>query len=793
MKAIGLGVLASALLFATHAHAQRNRTPPNIAVVAEGPADTYNRVTGLLKRELQELFGENFAFPDSPTHVGDFTEERATTLVNEVLADRDIDLVIGFGIYIGRAVGQVERLDKPVFLPFAAPQLQSLPRDGDRSGRANLSYLTGLVNLETELRRFRDVVRRPKAAIVIDRYIVEAIPNLAGFVRTVAGDSMEIQLVPVDPPAEAILSAIPADTQAVYLGPLIRLPQSEEQALIDGINARRIPSYASEGRSWVERGAFTSLVPADEETRRMRRVALNIQETLTGEDPARFSTAFEQRTELVINMATARQIGVWPRFELMTEAVLLGSENRDQRGREITLRSAVDEAVRTNLNLEATRQDIAIARQQVREARGAWLPTVDANADFTWTDPDVTSTLQSAERELSWGVSGSQVVYSAQIHQGIRAQRANERAARAGVHASRLDIVQSAAEAYLNVLRARTSERVNRENLQRIRRNLALAEVRVDIGSAGREEVFRWEIEIADGRATVISASAARNQAEIALNRVMNRDRLEESFRPVEPTEPDSSVILDERVAVFVEDPWSFRVLREFVAEEAIRNSPEIQQLDAAIEAQSHALTGLRQRLFVPDILVSAGFTHVFRRAGSGSGQAPPIMGVDIPERDNFTWQVGAGLRLRLFDAARFPEIQRAQTTVGQLEIQRRATAQAVEQRVRSAMHQAGSSRAAVRLRNDAAEAAEQNLSMVTDAYRRGTVNVITLIDAQNQALVTRLAAANAVYDFMVDFIGVERASGAFGFRMSADERNDFVQRLQRFAAEQQRAEGEEQ
>ena len=96
-------------------------------------------------------------------------------------------------------------------------------------------------------------------------------------------------------------------------------------------------------------------------------------------------------------------------------------------------------------------------------------------------------------------------------------------------------------------------------------------------------------------------------------------------------------------------------------------------------------------------------------------------------------------------------------------------------------MHQAGASRAAVRLRGDAATAAGQNLELVTDAYRRGAVNIITLIDAQNQTLVTQLAASNALYDFLIDYLSVERAAAAFGFRMTVEDR-DLIRELAIFA-----------
>lgn len=786
MRGIGLLVALSFVLAST-ADAQRRRTPPNIAILVEGDADVFVRETRRLGREVNALLGEQyegFQFPTEPTHVGDFTLERAKTLLQQILADRDIDIVVVFGIQSGRAVAQTERLTKPVFLPFAEPRLQGLPREGSRSGRANLSYLTGLVNLDAELRRFREVIRREKVVLLLDRHVHSAFPGMDEFINNVSGESMQITVVPVDPPAAAIVQAIPEDAEAVYIGPLIRLPESEEQALIDGINARRLPSYASEGRTWVDRGAFASLVQADDDDRRMRRVALNIQETLGGEDPSSFSIVFEGRDQLAINMATARRIGMSPSFALLTEAVLVGQEARENRGRAITLVQAVQEALDRNLSIEAVRRDVAVAHAQVGEARGGWFPTLDATAGFTWLDPDAANTLANAERQLSWGLSGQQVVYSPRIHHGVRAQRENERSVEHGVRAQELDLVRDSAQAYLNVLRALNAERVNRENLALIRRNLSLAEVRVDIGSAGREEVYRWQISIADGRAAVISATAQRNQAEIALNRLLNREDLEEAFRPSDPTSPGEGLVLDSRIAEYVDNPYSFRVLREFVAREAIENSPEIRQLDAAIRAQDAVLDSRQRSLFIPDVVVTGGFNHVFLRSGEGS-ENPPM---GFPNRDDFTWQIGAALNFRIFDAARYPQIEQTRTSIGQLQIQRRATAQAIEQGVRSAMHQAGASRAAVRLREDAASAAAQNLELVTDSYSRGAVNIITLIDAQNQALVTRLAASNALYDFLIDYLAVERAAAAFGFRLSVEEREDFIRRLARFAAERRRA-----
>ncbi len=77
--------------------------------------------------------------------------------------------------------------------------------------------------------------------------------------------------------------------------------------------------------------------------------------------------------------------------------------------------------------------------------------------------------------------------------------------------------------AYLNLLRAQTLERVQKENLELTRSNLELARVRQQIGISGPAEVYRWESQIATARKEVINANAQRNAAEIGVNRVLHQ------------------------------------------------------------------------------------------------------------------------------------------------------------------------------------------------------------------------------------------------------------------------------
>jgi outer membrane protein TolC len=60
-------------------------------------------------------------------------------------------------------------------------------------------------------------------------------------------------------------------------------------------------------------------------------------------------------------------------------------------------------------------------------------------------------------------------------------------------------------------------------------------------------------------------------------------------------------------------------------------------------------------------------------------------------------------------------------------------------------------------------------------------VDIIDLLDAQNAALNAGLAAANAVYDFLIDLVEVERSVGKLYFLATETERSAMGSRLREY------------
>jgi hypothetical protein len=180
MRTIGLRtllVLAVTLSFAigSVAEAQKPSQPTfRIMMVADGESQLLVERQRLLKAEILELMKEDasvvFVEPKTKTN---WTLEAAKVALKEALADRSVDMIIVSGAMTGVAVGQMPRLNKPVLIPYAAPELQGLPRDGNRSGRRNLAYIAGLLNFEREISQLRDIVRFDRMTMIVGEEVVK--------------------------------------------------------------------------------------------------------------------------------------------------------------------------------------------------------------------------------------------------------------------------------------------------------------------------------------------------------------------------------------------------------------------------------------------------------------------------------------------------------------------------------------------------------------------------------------------------------------------------------------------
>ena len=773
-----------------------------IGIAMDGPVAPDIDVRTPLRDELRQLAGTRFevAFPPESQLEGDWSADLSRRNVETLLADPDVDLVVVLG-YIGPAYA-VRRADLPKPIVAAVvgdPEIEGLPvavierplavgGGVERvrvSGVANLSYVAFNRNLLRDVEVFRDITPFSRLVVLaMDGWLRENASMTERASEALQGMGVHPTFMPVGDTVEPALARIPPGTEAVMVAAIPHLPPEEFDRLVAELGRRGLPTYSLFGQRDVKRGIMASLMMERNEQFFVRRVALNLFNILQGQDAGALPVDFRLDEQLTINMTAARAAGVDPTFALLTEAQIL-DEPRPSNARQTSLSSVIREAENVNLDLIAAQRSVEAGLQLVREARSALLPQASVSGGGTFIDRDRSSPFQR-QRQAAGGVGVNQLLYSEQAHSAFDAERHLQTAREEERFQLRLDVILEAAHGYLDVLRAKTVEEIQKINLALTRSNLGLARARTEVGAAGRDELLRWRSQIAQDRRRVIESSAQRNRAEINVNRVLNRP-LEEDFETREAglDDPDLTVNL-ERLRPFVQSPGSFRVFREFMTEVAFEASPELRRFDAGIRAQERVLVATRRAFYVPTVGLSAELQAV------GAGGDPTGLPQQGPDSTN--WTVGIRAALPVFQGGQLRARRaRAMLELNRLTTEREATRLLIEQRVRSALHLAGASFAGIGLAQEAALAAQENLELVRDAYSQGLVSIVRLLDAQSQALSARLDSANAVFDHLVDLMETQRASGRFDYFRSAEERETLIREIESYYQERGHASGSNQ
>jgi outer membrane protein TolC/ABC-type uncharacterized transport system substrate-binding protein len=785
IQVLAICLFSSSLLMAA------DRKQVNIYGFLDGPWEQNRTMRELMRGEIDELLGSEFdiRYPEDDTFIGDWTRDSVRGLFDNLLENPEVDIIICGGLLASMEAGnrKVDRYPKPVFAPFVVnAELQSFPRSGQASGVNNFNYLTFRTNLLRDLEVFRELVPFECITVLISSPVFESYPDLKPKLeKFISERESKSHLIFVGRSAESALSQITDDDEAVILGPQPQLPEREFKLLVDGLIERKLPSFSTFGRSEVEAGILATLAPEFDLQRLARRVALNIQRVLLGEDAGDLPVEFTKGEKLTINMATARAIGVKPSWTILTEADLINEED-ESAVRTLTLTQVAREAIEMNLNYRAREFEVLAGEQDVAISRSTLLPRVEIGGQGTIIDSDraAASLGQQPERSFSGSTSLSQVLFSEPAWANYTIQKNLQESRELDRESLRLDLVYEAATAYMNILRAMTFLRIQKENLTLTIKNLDLARVRVEVGYAGSAEEYRWESERANARKEVIEAEHSLDIARIALNQLLHKP-LEVKFSVEEISYDDPSFCTsDPRLEDATDNPWDYKIFRDFLVQQGMKNSPDLKRLDSLIQAKRRELSSTNNAFWAPTVGLEFNLTERIAESGAGSGDLPLPAGfpADLGGADDTNWAVGVNFSLPLFTgASRIADKNKAGNELDKLLLDRQAAAEKIEQHIRNALYNAGTSNASIELSRQAAEAAHKNFELVSDAYTQGVVSIIELLDAQNFFLVSEQVAANAVYDFIIDMLAVERAAGRFWLFRTSAEKEQWFNDLERF------------
>jgi outer membrane protein TolC len=744
-----------------------------VAVVGDGPSDRFELQHQQYIDELLALTSNEFDV-EIRHFSGEWSKQSIDTAIADAYADAEIDLVLVTGFVANQIAAIRPEFPKPTFLPVIIDVTLVAGDDSvSTSGKANLNYLTAYADFADDLDTLARITPYRNLALFIDTSLASAIPELRDAAYA-ASDARGIELieVPHDGVDHRLMNRVPADTDAIFIAGLPRMPPAEFARLVEAINAAGLPSYSFAGVQDVETGLLVTNSEPRDVDRQARLNALNMQAVMLGERAEDQPTGSGSRELLTINMATARRIGLSPSFDVLNDAVQLNKEE-DVAGQEYGLVDIMRLALEQNQDLQAERFGVQAGLEEIARARANLMPQVGASAGYSLRkDSPAVSAGLFAERSTDAAISLDQLLYSDAASANLKIQKELQQTRLSSLKEFELDVIQAATTAYYTVLNARSQLAVQEDNLRITRQNLELAEDRVRLGTSTPADVYRWQAEVARALIRVSNARAALYQSWETLNRILHRPQgTRIALKEANFDEPFVMKRAEFDKLVRNEADWAR--FSDFYLEMARGQAPELEQLSAQISAKRRELTSERRAYWLPEFSIGGRYTSNLSQSGLGAG---PQAGQDLND-----WSVGVQATLPLFSGGlKKANVSRASFELRQLESLRISTAERVEERVRNQLHAAQAAFFQIGLTADAAEASQKNLDLVSDAYESGTVTIIEQLDAQDTNFAASAAKEESLYNFLITIMSLQRAIGGYDFRLTPEARDAQAARLRR-------------
>lgn len=392
-------------------------------------------------------------------------------------------------------------------------------------------------------------------------------------------------------------------------------------------------------------------------------------------------------------------------------------------------RVSLDEAVRLALERApaavAARSAAQIAGADVLEARGAWLPSLNASTSFTNSSNERFD--QSTGRLVSESYS-AQLQASYELFAGGR-RWAERNRARAGLEAAeavgraqRFATILATTELFYEAAAADQIVQAASQRLERAQRQLDFAETRLRVGTATRSDVLRAELETGNAEIALIDAETALRSSRLELGRQLG---LESGAEPTEGALPESAPPLPP--------------LSDLVAW-ATDRSPEVVASAAGLDA-ARAARWAAVGSYLPTLRASGGYDW---------------LAIDFPPDDR-SWSLRLTASLPLFDNfGREAEIARASADQRVAEAQARDAAIGVRVAVENASREIEAAERRTSIARRAVDLAREDLRVVEERYRIGSATILDL-----QASQVALAEAE---------IGVVRSRQSLGVAVASLE-----------------------
>lgn len=775
--------------------------PKRIALLTDGPSKSQEDLTHRFQKALQVL-AEGEVEPDFlKTRSAHWQKEKAAALLRQALQNPSVDLIFVNGPLLGtEALRIAQKGQKPIVglfnfdpdvLPLATP-LNRLP--------VALVVIPG--QIEKDLQTLQNIFKTRELTLLADGVLLEQFKDLKKTLLNAAkkkGFSSTVK--PLQKTSKETLLSLGKPAKAVYLTPGILMPENERKELIRALNNLGCFVFSGAGAPDVQNGALAGQLPPMNE-RLARHAALNVMRFFSGMKSRNPLERLTPKRKLQINETTALAVKyhvtervaetaeeITPEPPVKSVVAALPEVDRlpldhhlkKNSTQGLTLAQAVERALKNNASLSVKEAKVEEDRQDRNRVLTELFPQIQGNAGYLRLDQNIAQRSFGTlpQERSSAGFALKQLIFSDPVITRLRAANRGVESALFEEASKRLDVAANTQERYMDCLAAAALYWIREYNLKLTEQNLKTARERKAAGTAGPQEVYRWETQAAQDKSRLMNAQSALQQSMVALNRIMG-EKQHQIWRFQNLHADEIHGAFNEKTFMsLILNPDDFHSLTSHVVDTALDTSPELKSIERLIDA-TRILKGYFQRRFVvPEASVEFGYSHTLSQTFDNVPAVGDFLRY-VPEDADNHWGVQVKLVWSLFEGGgKVVDVRKNRATLRKLASLHREASQIVEERARNALIKASAARSNMGYARVAEQAAKKNYKIVRDGYANGVATILDLLDAQKQSLVQEREAVLSEYRFQKAVIEVERSMSRIAALVPAADQEAWWKQVQ--------------
>ncbi len=751
----------------------------NIGILLDNRTEEVNPLLKTMQDQIIAVVGEDatISFSESNILVNNYNLKKAEEDYNKLI-NNETDIILAFGIVNNEIVSKQTVYKKPTIL-FGAVNRDFSTIDFTKatSGINNFTYLVESESYQEDFIKFKELTNYKKLGIIIENHIIDLLPIRETFDKEFEAIDAEYKLIPFETVSD--ITSNLDDVDAVYLASGFFLKDNEVNILAKAFINKQLPSFTNNSIKQVKLGIMATNQPQDNFDQFIRRVSLSVEGYINGELLSDMPVFIDYSSRLTMNFNTAELVGVPIKYSLINDTDFVGDFKNAISEKQYNLVEVINTVLNQNLSLQSVQKDVVLSEQDVKLAKSNYLPSVTASANGTYTDPNLAevSSGQNPEFQTTGNITLQQTVFSESANANISIQKSLQKAQQESFNVEQLNTIFNASNAYFNVLILKANLQIQARNLDLTKRNLQIAEQNFKAGESGKSDLLRFRSQMAQNTQSLVEAINQFEQSLVVINQLLNNPiNTEIDIEDVQLTDELLKHYNYDNFIDLLDNPILREPFIEFLIQESKANAPELKALGYNLEVTNRNIKLNGSGRFLPTVALQGQYNRTFDRSGVGSTAPAGSSFLDS------NYNIGLNVSIPILNSNQ-TNINRQTALIqkDQLNINKENTELSIAVNIRNIVLDVINQISNIELSKVSEDTANEALELTQASYSNGAVNIVQLIDAQNNYLNAQIASVNAVYNYMINALQLERYLGYYFLLNSEADNEKFNKRFMEF------------